>query len=105
MGSPLRLRSSAGIAQLVERVIRNDEVVGSIPISGTRYSFHAVQRRLMKPQKPAKRRVFLCNIVQPHPIEAKQSWGYLRGYIPLLGVSGPGKPYGKRHRQAHRVQD
>ena len=25
----------AGIAQLVERVIRNDEVVGSIPISGT----------------------------------------------------------------------
>jgi hypothetical protein len=29
------LRALAGIAQLVERVIRNDEVVGSIPISGT----------------------------------------------------------------------
>ena len=27
----------AGIAQLVERVIRNDEVVGSIPISGTTF--------------------------------------------------------------------
>jgi ABC-type uncharacterized transport system permease subunit len=30
-----RICGSAGIAQLVERVIRNDEVVGSIPISGT----------------------------------------------------------------------
>ena len=30
------LRALAGIAQLVERVIRNDEVVGSIPISGTK---------------------------------------------------------------------
>ena len=29
------MRGFAGIAQLVERVIRNDEVVGSIPISGT----------------------------------------------------------------------
>ncbi len=29
------MRGYAGIAQLVERVIRNDEVVGSIPISGT----------------------------------------------------------------------
>jgi hypothetical protein len=31
-----RIRVHAGIAQLVERVIRNDEVVGSIPISGTK---------------------------------------------------------------------
>ena len=31
----LELLGNAGIAQLVERVIRNDEVVGSIPISGT----------------------------------------------------------------------
>src|SRR5690606_5425855 len=30
-----RIRGLAGVAQLVEHVIRNDGVVGSIPISGT----------------------------------------------------------------------
>ena len=31
------MHSHAGIAQLVEHVIRNDGVVGSNPISGTNY--------------------------------------------------------------------
>lgn len=30
-----KFQVSAGVAQLVEHVIRNDGVVGSIPISGT----------------------------------------------------------------------
>jgi hypothetical protein len=51
------LRLFAGIAQLVERVIRNDEVVGSIPISGTndnkksrleRAAFFVVLRKLSR---------------------------------------------------------
>jgi RimJ/RimL family protein N-acetyltransferase len=54
-----RIPRLAGIAQLVERVIRNDEVVGSIPISGTRY-FPDCRRAFVEAmEKPASAGFFL----------------------------------------------
>ena len=49
-----RICGLAGIAQLVERVIRNDEVVGSIPISGTKNKSNVVQ---YGPESPVTARV------------------------------------------------
>ncbi len=40
----LECAPGAGVAQLVEHVIRNDGVVGSIPISGTTFLIRAVLR-------------------------------------------------------------
>ena len=39
-----RIPARAGVAQLVEHVIRNDGVVGSIPISGTSSNYQAVSQ-------------------------------------------------------------
>ncbi len=50
----LALIHHAGIAQLVEQLIRNEKVVGSTPIIGTKTLLYNIQQRLLLRRKPRK---------------------------------------------------
>lgn len=74
---------------MVEHVIRNDGVVGSIPISGTNFSSKAVHCDGLLCFLVLKIRHFLSTPVHRCPLTATGRGGYPDGYLDLLSEAYP----------------